>query len=150
MTKRNVDYQAFMNARNEFHGFIEAVGFKLTAMDYQYAKAEIVLQDMHRNPIGSTHGGVIYTLADTVGGACANTTGVACTTISGNMNYLSPAMNCERLIGEARPIKMGKRLAVVQVVITNEFGKDIAHATMTYQFLPEMPFPFKSALKESE
>lgn len=150
MGKIRVDYQKLLNARNEFHGFINAVGFKLTELDYQYAKAEIILTDMHRNPIGSTHGGVAYTLADTVGGACANTVGMACTTISGNMNYLSPAMNCEKLIGEATAIKIGKRLAIIQVQITNEFGKAIAHATMTYQFLPDMPFPFKDAIIESE
>lgn len=150
MSKKKVDYQAFMNLRNGFHGFIDAVGFKLTAMDDLYAKAEIELKDMHRNPIGSVHGGVVYTLADTVGGACSNTTGVACTTLSGNMNYLNPAMNCERLIGEATAIKVGKRIAVIQVMITNEFGKDIAHATMTYQFLPDMPFPFPDAIIEGE
>lgn len=147
---KNVDYKKFVNARNSFHGFIEAVGFKLTDMDYLYAKAEIHLQNMHRNPIGSTHGGVIYTLADTVGGACCNSIGMACTTLSGNMNYLNPAMNCEKLIGEATPIKVGKRIAVIQVMITNEFGKDIAHATMTYQFMPDIPFPFKDAIVESE
>ena len=108
------------------------------------------MTDMHRNPIGSAHGGVAYTLADTVGGACCNTVGMACTTISGNMNYLNPAMHCEKLIGEATPVKIGKRIAVIQVQITNEFGKDIAHATMTYQFLPDMPFPFKDVLIEGE
>lgn len=150
MLKRKVNYQAFIEARNTFHGFIEAVGFQLTRMDYQYAKAEILLKDMHRNPIGSTHGGVLFTLADTVGGACCNSTGCACTTLTGTINYLNPAMNCEKLIGEATPIKMGKRIAVIQVHITNEFGKDIAHATMTYQFLPDMPFPFPQVIEETE
>lgn len=150
MKHKKVDYQKLLSARNTFHGFIQAVGFQLTALDYQYAKAEIILQDMHKNPIGSAHGGVAYTLADTVGGACCNTMGMACTTLSGNMNYLNAAMDCERLIGEATPIKIGKRIAVIQVCITNEFGKDIAHATMTYQFLPDMPFPFQDVLVEGE
>lgn len=150
MKDRKVDYQKLMSDRNEFGGFIDAVGFRLTEVNHLYAKAEIQLTDMHRNPIGSTHGGVAYTLADTVGGACANTVGMACTTISGNMNYLNAAMNCEKLIGVATPIKVGKRVAVIQVQITNEFEKDIAHAVMTYQFLPELPFPFQDALLEQE
>lgn len=150
MSEKKVDYEKLLNARNRFQGFIKTVGFQLSELDYQYAKAEIVLQDMHRNPIGSVHGGVIFTLADTVGGACCNSMGMACTTLSGNINYLNAAMNCEKIIGEATPIKIGKRIAVVQVCITNEFGKDIAHVTMTYQFLPEMPFPFPDVLIEEE
>ena len=150
MSEKKIDYKKLLNARNTFHGFIHTVGFQLTELDYLYAKAEINLTDIHRNPIGSVHGGVAYTLADTVGGACCNTVGKACTTISGNMNYLNAAMNCEKLIGEATPIKVGKRIAVIQVQITNEMGRDIAHATMTYQFLPDLPFPFKDAILESE
>ncbi len=150
MIKRKIDYNVLLNLRNGFHGFIDAIGFKLTALNDHYAQGEIVLQDMHRNPIGSAHGGVAYALADTVGGAYCNTAGMSCTTISGNMNYLNPAMNCNRLIGKATPIKMGKRIAVIEVAITNEFDKDIAHAVMTYQFLPDMPFPFPEALLEDE
>lgn len=150
MSEKKIDFEKLVEKRNAFQGFINAVGIKVTEVSYLHAKGEIQLKDMHRNPIGSTHGGVAYTLADTVGGACANSTGVACTTISGNMNYLNAAMNCEMLIGEATPIKVGKRVAVIQVMITNEHGKDIAHATMTYQFLPDMPFPFKDAVVESE
>lgn len=150
MSKRKVDFQKMMDARNRFPGFIGVVGFQLTEVRDLYAKAEIKLKDMHYNPMGSAHGGVVFTLADTVGGACCNTQGVACTTISGNINYLNPAMNCESLIGEATPIKIGKRIGVVQVRIFNELGKDIAHATMTYQFLPDIPYPFPGALIEEE
>lgn len=146
MSKYKVDYNKILKARNEFGGFLRTVGFRLTAIDHLYAKAEIELKDMHKNPMGSAHGGVAFTLADTVGGACANTMGMTCITISGDIHYLSPAMNCEHLIGEATPIKVGKRLAVIQVMLTNELGREIAMATMTYQFMPELPFPFESAL----
>ena len=54
---------------------------------------------------------------------------------SANINYLSPAMNCEKLICEAREIKTGKRVCVYEMTVTNEFDKVIAVTTITYFYL---------------
>ena len=124
--------------RNNFQGFINEIGFRLTDVREGYAAGELTLTDFHRNPIGSTHGGVMFSMADTTGGAAAGSYGQACTTVSGNINYLSPAMNCKKLISEAREVKVGKRMAVFDVMIRNEFGTDIAQATMRYYYLGPM------------
>jgi acyl-CoA thioesterase len=44
-------------------------------------------------------------------------------------------MNCEKLIGESREIKVGKKICVYEVTITNEKGSEIAVATMTFFYL---------------
>lgn len=137
-----VDYEKLRQERNLQNGFINQIGFVVTEVRKLYTKGEIVLNSMHGNPIGSVHGGVIFAMADTVGGIAATSIGSYCTTVNGNINYLNPAMDCEKLIGEATPIKVGHNLAVMQVMIRNEKGTDIACAMMTYQYFWEkMPFP---------
>lgn len=128
-----MDFEKLKKIRNM--GFIKEIGFSLTDIREGYAKGELELTSMHANPIGSTHGGVIFSIADTVGGAAASSRGRFVTTVSGNINYLSPAMNCTKLIGESREIKVGKKMCVYEVTITNEQDKVIAVATMTFFYL---------------
>jgi acyl-CoA thioesterase len=128
-----MDFERLKEIRNQ--GFIRELGFQLTDIREGYAKGELILKPTHQNPIGSAHGGVIYSIADTVGGAAATSYGRYVTTVTGNINYLRPAMNCEKLIGESREIKVGKKICVYEVTITNEKGSEIAVATMTFFYL---------------
>ena len=133
-----MDFEKLEKRRNM--GFMKEIGLTTVEIREGYAKAELELQPMHANPIGSTHGGVIFTIADTVGGTAASSRGRMVTTVSGNINYLSPAMNCKKLIGESREIKTGSKICVYEVTITDETGKVIAVATMTYFYLGEWNF----------
>lgn len=116
-------------------GFMQKIGFALTEIGDGYAKGELDLTELHANPIGSTHGGVIFSIGDTVGGAAAISKGRHVTAVSGGINYLNPAMNCKKLIGEAKEIKTGKTIGVYEVCITDENGRKIAVSTMTYYYM---------------
>ncbi|MCD8151824.1 MAG: PaaI family thioesterase [Clostridiales bacterium] len=118
-------------------GFIREVGFEAAEMENGYARCELVLQEKHFNPIGSVHGGVIFTMADTVGGAAAVSRGRAVTTVSGDIHFLRPAMNSKKLIGESQEVKTGKNMCVYNVMISDETGRQIAMATMTYYYIQE-------------
>lgn len=131
-----MDFEKLKEIRNM--GFIKDIGIVLTELREGYAKGELLLQPKHMNPIGSVHGGVLFTMADTVGGAAATSRGRYVTTVSGNMNYLRPAMNCKCIVGESREVKIGKNMCVYEVMITDDAGKEIALATMTYYYLREI------------
>ena len=131
-----VDYEKLKQIRNM--GFIKHTGIKTVELREGYAKGEIVLDERHANPIGSTHGGVLYTLVDTVGRAAATSRGRYVTTVSGNINYLRQAMKFKKMIGESREIKIGKKMCVYDVMITDENDREIAKATMTYFYLDKI------------
>ncbi len=133
-----MDFEKLKEIRNM--GFVKEVGFETTEIREGYAKGEIVLSEKHGNPIGSVHGGVLFTIADNVGGSAATSRGRFVTTVSGNINYLRPAINCEKLIGESREIKIGKNMCVYDVMITDEKGTEIAIARMTYYYLQPIVF----------
>ncbi|MCD8156000.1 MAG: PaaI family thioesterase [Clostridiales bacterium] len=131
-----MDYEKLKEIRNV--GFIREVGMKTTEISEGYAKGEQELRPEHGNPIGSIHGGELLTMADTIGGAAAVSRGPYVKTVSGDIHYLRSAMECKKLIGESREIKIGKNMCVYDVMITDETGREIALATMTYYYLQDI------------
>lgn len=131
-----MDFEKLKELRNV--GFNRDLGIEVQEIREGYARAEIVLAPRHGNPIGSAHGGVIFSLCDTVGGTAATSRGRYVTTVSSSINYLRPAMNCQKIIGESREIKIGKKMCVYEVLVTNENGDEIAIATLTFYYLKEL------------
>ena len=118
--------------RNGLGGFASDIGIKILSISEGYAKAEINIEKKHLNPGNSVHGGCIFSLADTVGGAAAWSRGNYVVTSSSNINYLNPAIESKRLIGIAKEIKFGKKILVYDVEIWDEKDRLIAKVTNTY------------------
>lgn len=133
--KYAVEFHKLMDYRNNFPGFTRQMGMKVTEISDGFARVEMDIDEKSANPIGSVHGGVIYALADTAGGVAATTKGSFVTTVTGNINYLNPAMEVKKLIATTREIKVGKNVLVYDVSITDEKGKSIAEARMTFYSL---------------
>lgn len=112
--------------------FTALLGAKIVDGDIGYCKAEMDIQQIHMNPIGTVHGGCLYTLADTIGGYAAAVCGMPGPTLSGNMYFLNPTLGVKKLICEAKVVKNGKRIRVVDVVICAENGKEIARSLFEY------------------
>ena len=106
-----------------------------------HAKMKIDINEKHRNPIGSVHGGCLFSLADTVAGVALSTTGVGCTTLSAHTTYIKAAMmdKSRVLYGEATPIRIGRKIAVYQVDITDDQGQEISRMTFEYFIMSQLP-----------
>ncbi len=126
------NYEEIRKHRNELNRFTRYVGIDTVVISNGYAKSIMEIRPEHGNPIGSIHGGAIFTLADTCAGAAASSDGIMHTTVSSNMNYMRPVMNQTTLIAEANRIKNGKTLSVITVDIKNSEGTVFATATFTY------------------
>lgn len=129
-----MDFEKLKELRNV--GFNREVGIVTAAISEGYARVEVEIGPQHVNPIGSVHGGVLFTIADTTAGAAATSRGRYMTTMSSSMNFLRPAIGCKKLTGESREIKVGKQVCVYEVTITDETGREIAVATMTFHAIP--------------
>ena len=82
----------------EMDGFVKLTGIGNVEVDEGYAKGEIEIKPVHLNPIGTVHGGVLFTLADTIGGLASISRGGFSTTVSSDIVYLNPTMNSKKLI----------------------------------------------------
>ena len=69
MTKEEI------KARVESNGFAKHIGIEILEADQGHAAGRIVLAPIHGNPIGSIHGGCIFTLVDTIAGTAFVSTG---------------------------------------------------------------------------
>ena len=118
----------FSEKREEFSSL---VGIALDDISVGYCKAKLTLRPELMNSYGIVHGGCTYTLADTVSGVAALSHGKQVVTLSGSINYLSPAANTNALYAEAKEVKYGSKIAVYDVTITNTEGDLIANGNFS-------------------
>ena len=127
-------YQAMLEQMNKMPAFIPWRGITVLEMKPGYCKGEINVRDELNNPLGMVHGGIIFSLADTVGGLAviAQDCHENLVTLNSNINYLRPAVNTPKLTAEARMVKHGSKVAVYTVDITDTEGALIANAVTSY------------------
>ena len=77
------------------------------------------------------YGGALVTLADTVCGTAAFTTGHMCVTLDCSMQYLAPASGA-RITCTATPRKLGKTVLVYEAVLTDDTGRTVATGVYTF------------------
>ena len=132
-----MNYKQLMQLTKKNTGFINHVGLKVTDVGEGYAKGELELEPVHGNPIGSVHGGVLFTLSDNVAGIAATTRGYIVTTMNASIHYINPAIRSSILFAEAKEVKSGKRTAVYDVDITDDLGVHISTARFSFFHLKE-------------
>lgn len=122
----------FDRIMRETPGFIKEMDMEILELSQGYAKGRIMLSEKHMNPMGSVHGGLIFGLADTVGGRAAMTSGSIVVTLSSNISYLNPAKDTAYIEAEATAVKDGRTTAVYDVMIRTAEGVDVAKVTITF------------------
>ena len=119
-----------LNVVNRPGQFSYENGIRVTHVEPGLARGVLRAGPNSVNPHGMVHGGAMATLADTVGGCCACSTGGHCVTCSSTLEFLRPAQG--DLFCEATPKKLGCQLSVIQIVITDTRGKTVATGTFTF------------------
>ena len=108
----------------------------MEVLEYQkgYCRSKFAIKPQHLNPLGSIHGGYLFTIADTTAGIASIIMGSesSVTTINGNMQFLNAALNCNILYAEATVLKSGKRIVYTDVVIKGEEGTVFAKGSYTF------------------
>ncbi len=93
--------------------------------------------ELHSNPMGTIHGGVLCDIADAAIGTAHFTTlteGESLASIDLQINFFRPVRN-ERLKAAARPIHRGKTVSRYVCDITRADGKLVAQVTSTVMTL---------------
>lgn len=121
-------------------GFIQYSHLTFTKLSEGTAEAEIEVNKDQLNPMGSVHGGCLFSICDTVGGTAAMTHGVLVTTTMASISYLNPAAGCGKLYAKAVELKAGKTLYRYDVYIRDEQGILICKADMEYYKLKELEY----------
>lgn len=115
--------------------FAEDLGIELTRAADGRAEGRIDLAERHTSNerTGVVHGGVTYSLADTVGGAAVySAVGSSTPTVDMRIDYLAPATG-EELRAEAEALRVGNALATVDVTVTDGWGTTVAECRGVYK-----------------
>jgi uncharacterized protein (TIGR00369 family) len=114
--------------------FVRQLGMEITAVEDGSAAGELPLQDSHSsNPEAIiAHGGVTYSLVDTVGGAAVvSQSGSVSPTVDMRIDYLAPATTDLR--AEAEVVRDGGSVSVVDTEVYDADGHHVASARGTYK-----------------
>jgi uncharacterized protein (TIGR00369 family) len=102
-------------------------------------RGRLVVRDDLCTTGGILHGGAIMAFADTLGAIGAFLTlpegAAGTTTVESSSKFLGAAPVGRTVLGEALPIKIGRRLSVWQTQITLDDGRDVALVTQTQLIL---------------
>lgn len=120
------------------------IGVDQMEFDDATASFSLVPHEMHYNPLGTVHGGVIATLLDSACGCAVQLTlpaGEAYTTLDLTTKYLRPVtVATGRITATATVLSRGSRTALAEGRLTDERGRLLAYATSSCIVL-QAPLP---------
>lgn len=126
-------FRAIVAGEREGPPVAELIGMRMTAVEEGAATFELDAAEHHTSPLGTVHGGILCDLADAAMG-CAHASqladGESFTTLDLKINFLKPVW-AGRLVAEARVLKAGRTIGLVDCRVTDESGSLVAFATST-------------------
>lgn len=134
--KKTVDLDAF-NAMSEGTAS-DVVGIRMTEIGEDFIRAELDVERRTRQPYGVLHGGVSCLLAESlgsIGGALTCDDGYTVVGVDINATHMR-AVQSGKVIGTARPLKLGRRMQFWAIDIETEDGKPICVARLSLAIVP--------------
>lgn len=116
-------------------GFAQNVGIRLTRLEPGYCEGILKVEQKHRNPMGTVHGGVLYTLCDTICGVAGASFGGGGSTVQSSFNFLRPGRDGV-ITCRARVTKNGRQLIWVECVLTDEEERELCRGEFMYIQMP--------------
>lgn len=124
----------------QWNNFGKHLGMDFTIVEAGVVEYRLEIMEMHLATTKASHGGVQAALMDAVLGVAALSEvcseGKVVSTVSLNVNYLSPAFLGDTLFAKAKVIKRGKSLLFTHGEIYNQNGKCLVTASATMNAYP--------------
>ncbi len=105
--------------------FVQHNDIELVEMGDGEAIGKMTITPKHLNGIGRVQGGALFTLADYVCAAAANSRGKAAVSIDGQIDFIK-AVASGTLTAHAKEVSLGRTIASYNATITNEENQLIA------------------------
>ncbi len=134
--KKQPDWEA-INAASD-GGANGALGIHITEIGDDFVRAELQAEPRTHQPFGLLHGGVSCVLAESLGSvgaslACEEGYGVVGVDI--NATHMN-SVRRGKVIGTARPLKIGRRMQFWTIDIVTEDGRPVCAARLSIAIIP--------------
>ncbi len=121
-----------MTQMNKEGAFTSYLGIRISQVGALTAEGTVVSLSVHANPMGTIHGGLLFTLMDAVGGAAGASAGRGCSTIDASVQFLRSAVPGETLTCRAECVKEGTNIIVMRMTVSDPKGRALATGTFVY------------------
>lgn len=105
--------------------FAQHLGFELIEVGEGRAVAEVTVGEHMLNALGSTHGGVVFSLADFVFAVACNSYGKTSVALQMNIGYLAASFPGQRLRATAMESQKNNRTAWYRITVESD-GQAVA------------------------
>jgi len=134
--KKTVDLAA-LNAMND--GRANGVlGIRITEIGEDFVRGELEVEPRTHQPFGLLHGGVSCVLAETlgsIGGLLTSDEGYSVVGVDLNATHMN-GVRSGRIIGTARPLKLGRRMQFWAIDIVTDDGRPVCSARLSAAVVP--------------
>ncbi|MDD4080082.1 MAG: PaaI family thioesterase [Eubacteriales bacterium] len=113
-------------------GFDALIGSRIELIEPGRAVFTLKVEDRHLNPMGSLHGGVLLTMADTAAGCACAYEPTVCPTLEGKLNFLAPCFPGDTVRVEGHELRHGKTILACEVKAWNQHGNLVAAGLFSY------------------
>ena len=111
------EYILKLNQTTPYHRLLD---MNITKIRNGYCEAKLVVEEKHANPMRVAHGGVAFSILDTVSGSAARTIGYEVSTVEMNISYFKPSYIGNELIAVGEVLKAGKKIIVAEGKLYHE------------------------------
>ncbi len=108
------------------------LGIEVYEIEEGRAKGKLTIKKEHINVFGNAHGGILFTFADHVGGACGNSLGKLAILVESSIQYMKGVKKGETVFAEATLIHKGKKIGRIDIKVCRENGDLIALMHMVF------------------
>lgn len=127
-------------------------GFQLERAEWGRAVFHMPVHDRHKQVMHAVHGGVLAMIADTAGGFAAflaAPAGARVVTIEMKINFLESVEHGE-IKADARVLRQGRRVSVVDCEVTDQDGRLVGKALMTFAIIsPKQEYKLRDRNRRS-
>lgn len=116
MDNREPDYSEQLKERYKLDLFPRSLDIKLEEVRAGYARVSMIVKNNMQNFNGVTHGGALFTLADTAFGLASNTRGTALA-MQISINYVKASVSGDLLTAEAEEEHLTKSTGVYRMAV---------------------------------
>ncbi len=137
--KKDLDLAA-INAASE-GGVNDVLGIHITEIGDDFVRGELEVEPHTHQPYGLLHGGVSCVLAETlgsIGGQLASDKGCSVVGVDINATHMK-SVRSGKVIGTARPLKLGRRMQFWTIDIVTEDGQAVCAARLTTAVVRDLP-----------
>jgi len=130
-----MNYNQLKDYRNSNNMFAVYNGIQIDHIEEGKAISSMTVTKNSYNPVGSVHGGAMFTLSDVAAGGAASSFGEHVTTLDSSFHFLKAGINTEKITATATVKKRGKRVIVINVEVTDQDNVLLCEGIFTFMSL---------------